>query len=116
MLSVMEYNPRSANSESRKPQHPLLSLSPEELDFVLRLVLASGSLKELAQAYQVSYPTIRGRVDRLIARLQQLIGDTPTDPMNELLADLVERGEITYSAALAVRDLHRKQRKEGERS
>jgi hypothetical protein len=116
MLFVMDNNPRSANCESQKPQHPLLSLSPEELDFVLRLVMASGSLKELAQAYQVSYPTIRVRVDRLIERLQQLISGTPTDPMNELLADLVERGEITYSAALAIRDLHRKQRKEGERS
>ena len=116
MLFVMDNNPRSANCESRKPQHPLLSLSPEELDFVLQLVLASGSLKELAQAYQVSYPTIRLRVDRLIARLQQLISGTPTDPMNELLADLVERGEITYSAALAIKALHRKQKKEGERS
>ena len=81
---------------------------------MLRLVLASGSLKELAQAYQVTYPTIRIRVDRLIAHLQQLMNGMPADPMNELLADLVERGEITYSAAIAVRDLYRKQRKEEE--
>lgn len=111
----MDYKPPSTNSESGQAQHPLVSLSPEELDFVLRLVLASGSLKELAQAYQVSYPTIRARVDRLIARLQQLIDGLPTDPMNELLADLVERGEMTYSAAVAVRDLYRKQKQKGER-
>ncbi len=81
---------------------------------MLRLVLASGSLKELAQSYQVSYPTIRARVDRLIARLQQLINGLPTDPMNELLADLVERGEMTYSAAVAVRELYRKEKQKGE--
>ena len=47
-------------------QHPLLALNEEELDLVLQLVLASGSLKDLARGYQVSYPTIRLRVDRLI--------------------------------------------------
>ncbi len=102
------------NRDSPEAQHPLFALSPEELDFVLRLVMASGSLKELAHAYRVSYPTIRARVDRLIARLQQLINGLPTDPMNELLADLVERGEMTYSAAVGVRDLYRKQKQKGE--
>jgi len=116
MLLFMDNKPPSANDESRQAQHPLFALSPEELDFVLRLVLASGSLKELAQAYQVSYPTIRARVDRLIARLQRLIDGVPIDPVDELLADLVERGEMTYSAAVAVRDLYRKQKQKGEGS
>jgi hypothetical protein len=106
----------SAQGEGSQSRHPLFSLSAEELDLVLRLVLASGSLKELAQAYGVTYPTIRARVDRVIARLQELIGGMPTDPINELLADLVERGEMTYSAALAVQDLYRKQKQQGERS
>jgi hypothetical protein len=114
MLVIMDNKPSSTNGESRRAQHPLFSLSPEELDFVLKLVMASGSLKELAQAYQVSYPTIRARVDRLILRLQKLIEGLPTDPMNELLADLVERGEMTYSAAVAVRGLSRKQKEKGE--
>jgi hypothetical protein len=116
MLVFMDTKLSSTNDENRRAQHPLLSLSPEELDFVLKLVMASGSLKELAQAYQVSYPTIRARVDRLIARLQKLIEGLPTDPMNELLADLVERGEMTYSAAVAIRDLYRKQKEKGESS
>ena len=114
MLLLMGNKAWSANDESREAEHPLFSLSPEELDLVLRLVLASGSLKELAQGYQVSYPTIRARVDRLIARLQMLIDGRPADPMNELLADLVERGEMTYSAAVAIRELYREQKKKGE--
>jgi hypothetical protein len=34
------------------------------------LVLASGSLKELAALYGISYPTVRLRLDRLIAKIQ----------------------------------------------
>jgi hypothetical protein len=113
MLVLMDDLP-SKNNESRQAEHPLFSLSPEELDFVLRLVLASGSLKELAQNYQVSYPTIRLRLDKVIGRLKQLIDKIPVDPMNELLASLVERGEMTYTAALAVRELYQKQKQKGE--
>jgi hypothetical protein len=89
--------------------HPLMQLSDEDRDFVVRLVLASGSLKELAQAYGVSYPTIRGRLDRLLERLNALVSGRPREPLAELLADLVERGEMTPSAARQVLDLHRKE-------
>jgi hypothetical protein len=44
-------------------------LSDEDLAFVKRLVLASGSLKEVAAGYGISYPTVRLRLDRLIARI-----------------------------------------------
>jgi hypothetical protein len=89
--------------------HPLLGLHEEELDLVLQLVLASGSLKDLAGVYKVSYPTIRARVDKLIERVRQIAGGTSSDPMMQLLADLVERGEIAVPAARAVRDLYRRQ-------
>jgi hypothetical protein len=115
-ILVLMDTSHSLQGDGSLPRHPLLSLSAEELDLVLRLVLASGSLKELAHAYGVTYPTIRARVDRVIARLQQVIGNRPIDPINELLADLVERGEMTYSAAVAVRDLYRKQKQQGEGS
>jgi hypothetical protein len=95
-------------------QHPLLGLKDEELDLVLQLVLASGSLKDLAGVYKVSYPTIRARVDKLIERVRQIAGGTSSDPMMQLLADLVERGEIAVPAARAVRDLYRQQMAEHE--
>jgi hypothetical protein len=44
-------------------------LSDEDLAFIKRLVLASGSLKEVAAGYGISYPTVRLRLDRLIAKL-----------------------------------------------
>src|SRR5512134_762392 len=45
-------------------------LNDEDLAFIKRLVLASGSLKELAALYGISYPTVRLRLDRLIAKIQ----------------------------------------------
>ena len=45
-------------------QAPLRNLGDDDLEFVQRLVLASGSLKDLAAEYGVSYPTIRGRLDK----------------------------------------------------
>lgn len=45
-------------------------LSDEDRAFVKRFVLASGSLKKLAAAYGVTYPTIRLRLDRLIEKIK----------------------------------------------
>lgn len=44
-------------------------LTDEDLAFIKRLVLASGSLKEVAAGYGISYPTVRLRLDRLIAKI-----------------------------------------------
>lgn len=45
-------------------------LSDEDRAFVKRFVLASGSLKKLAAAYGITYPTIRLRLDRLIQKIK----------------------------------------------
>ena len=94
-------------------EHPIQQLPREDLDLIAELVLKSGSLKELAQAYDVSYPTIRARRDRVISRLQGAINGQKPDPLNELLATLVERGELSVSSARAVRDLARQQKGDG---
>ena len=86
----------------------LAKLEEGDLDLVERLVLASGSLKELAEVYGVSYPTIRGRLDRVIEHLRSALAARPVDLMAELLADLVEKGEVMPRAARAVLELHQK--------
>lgn len=87
---------------------PLRLLSDDDLEFVQRFVLASGSLKDLAAEYRVSYPTIRARLDSLLERLRAVVAGQPRDPMAELLADLIGRGEVAPAAAKAVLELHRK--------
>ena len=79
--------------------HPILSLDPEDLDLIMALVLEGSSLKGLAARYGVSYPTIRTRLDRVIARLNEILEGRRPDPLRELLANLVERGELSGSTA-----------------
>ena len=50
----------------------LAKLSDEDVSFIKRFVLTSGSLKDLAKAYGISYPTVRLRVDRLIEKIKVL--------------------------------------------
>ena len=93
---------------TRSPQgHVLKGLGNEDLDMIVQLVLASGSLKELARRYQVSYPTIRLRLNSLIERVDALLDGRPLDPMAEHLAGLVERGELSLTGAKSALNLHR---------
>lgn len=92
--------------ESRA-DHPLARLEEEDRDFIVQFVLASGSLKEMAELHQVSYPTIRIVLDRVIDNLKNVMNGVAVDPMTTLLADLVERGEIKVGAAKSIRAAHR---------
>ena len=47
----------------------LANLEEEDVAFIKRFLLASGSLKEIAAQYGVSYPTVRLRLDRLIQKI-----------------------------------------------
>jgi hypothetical protein len=50
---------------------PLLAQLPQEdQEFIIKLVKASGSLKDMAHEYGVSYPTVRNRLDDLIEKIK----------------------------------------------
>jgi hypothetical protein len=89
-------------------EHPLARLPREDLDLITELVLQSGSLKGLAEAYGVSYPTIRARLDRVIERVRAAVDGRKPDEMTELLATLVERGELSASGARRIREVARR--------
>ena len=88
-------------------RHPLLQLGEEDLSMVTAFILVSGSIKDLARRYGVSYPTMRQRLDRLIERVQKLVEGSPSDPLSDYLADLLSRGLMTPNVARRIRDLHR---------
>ena len=70
-------------------------LEDEDRQFIKRLVLASGSLKQLAAEYGVSYPTIRLRLDRVIDRIR-LVDSLPSDdPFDAKVRILVANGDVT---------------------
>lgn len=49
-----------------------LKLSREEQDFILEFFLSSGSIKEMAKQAELSYPTMRNKMDDLIEKINQL--------------------------------------------
>ena len=57
----------------------MTGLEEEDVSFIKKFILASGSLKEVAAQYGVTYPTVRLRLDRLIQKIR--IGeDSAADP------------------------------------
>lgn len=57
----------------------LMRLEPGELAFVLEFVKSSGSLKEMARRMELSYPTVRNKLDDIIAHLKTTEQDETTD-------------------------------------
>ena len=91
--------------EGRVSQARLARLSAEEQHFVEQIVLASGNLKEVAGELGVSYPTLRKRLDGLIASLSAL-RERDEAAARELL-DQVEAGTLrAEEAARRIRELN----------
>lgn len=53
-------------------EFPVLNrLSDDEQQFVLRFILNSGSLKEMAKELKLSYPTVRNILNEIINKLEK---------------------------------------------
>ena len=57
----------------------MTGLEEEDAVFLKKFVLASGSLKEVAGEYGVTYPTVRLRLDRVIQKIH-MAEDVAADP------------------------------------
>jgi hypothetical protein len=75
----------------------LARLPPEHQRLAERIVLAAGNLKEVAQAMGVSYPTLRKRLDVVIASLREL--RKADESRAQALLDDVEGGRLAPEAA-----------------
>lgn len=82
-------------------------LEDEDLSFIKKFVLASGSLKEVASVYGVSYPTVRLRLDRLIQKIR-LADDRAADPYVALIKRLAVNEKIDFDAAKLLISEYRK--------
>ncbi len=74
-------------------------LEADELTFVRRFMLASGSLKEMAEEYGVSYPTIRQRLDELIGKIRSGTKEKPVSELRRVVRRMVENGELDLPEA-----------------
>lgn len=87
-------------------------LGDEDLAFIKRFILGSGSLKELARQYGVSYPTVRRRLDRLIAKLE-VIDDRPQATEFERILRVAHAdGKIDEGTTAALLAAYREEREE----
>ncbi|MCY2966203.1 MAG: DUF2089 family protein [Planctomycetota bacterium] len=85
----------------------LKPLDEDDLQFLRRFLLNSGSLKDLAADYGISYPTIRGRLDRLIAKVRAAEEPNATDEFHQKLRVLVADGQIAPGIAKELLAAHR---------
>ena len=81
-------------------------LTDEDMAFIKRFVLASGSLKGVAAEYDISYPTVRLRLDRLIQKIQILDDHRPVSEFERTLRLLYAEGRIEMSALKVLLKAH----------
>lgn len=76
----------------------MAELEDEDLAFIKKFLLSSGSLKEVASLYGVSYPTVRLRLDRLIQKIQ-LTESAEADPYVSLVKRLAVDDKLDFDTA-----------------
>jgi hypothetical protein len=86
-------------------------LSGEDLTFLKRFLLASGSLKELARSYGISYPTVRQRLDRLIAKVSVVERQRDKDRFERMARGLCADGQFDTGTLRALLEAHREEMK-----
>lgn len=74
----------------------LLHLEDEDITFIKKFILCSGSLKKIAKLYDVTYPTVRLRLDRLINKI-----DMNDQVENEPFIDLIKNMAIDEKLDIA---------------
>lgn len=75
------------------------NLDDEDMIFIKRFLLASGSLKEVAKLYGVTYPTVRVRLNKLIDKIKLAEDKTDNDEFVELIKRYVIDEDIEFDVA-----------------
>lgn len=75
------------------------NLDDEDMIFIKRFILASGSLKEVAKLYGVTYPTVRVRLNKLIDKIKLAEDKTDNDEFVELIKRYVIDEDIEFDVA-----------------
>jgi hypothetical protein len=76
----------------------MINLEDEDVVFIKKFLLASGSLKEIADQYSVTYPTVRLRLDRLIQKIQ-ICENTSSEPYVALIKRMVVNEKLDFDTA-----------------
>ena len=89
----------------------MAELDEEDVSFIRIFLLCSGSLKEVAGRYRVSYPTVRLRLDRLIQKIK-LGEDQAADPYVALIKRLAVNDKVDFEAAKLLIQEYKRQKED----
>ena len=89
----------------------MVNLEKEDIIFMKKFILSSGSLKEVAKQYDVTYPTIRLRLDKLIQKIK-LNEDNTNDSYIALIKRLVINEKIDFDTAKILISEYKNNKKE----
>ena len=76
----------------------IVNLDDEDVSFMKKFILASGSLKEMARQYEVTYPTVRLRLDKLIQKIQ-VSDSAESEPYIALIKKLTIDEKLDFDTA-----------------
>ena len=76
----------------------IVNLDDEDVAFMKRFLISSGSLKEMAKQYEVTYPTVRLRLDKLIQKIK-ISDDMEREPYITLIKRLAINDKLDFDTA-----------------
>ena len=88
----------------------MTNLDDEDIAFIKRFLLASGSLKEMAKQYDVTYPTVRLRLDKLIQKIK-ISEDAEKDSYISLIKKLAINEKLNFDTAKILINEYKKQQR-----
>ncbi len=89
----------------------IVNLDDEDVSFIKKFLLASGSLKEMARQYEVTYPTVRLRLDKLIQKIK-VSDDTESEPYIALIKRLAINDKLDFDTAKVLISEYKKVKEE----
>lgn len=89
----------------------IMHLTKEQLEFVEVFIMARGNIKDVEKALNISYPTVRAKLDQVIealsdgkkpssAEVEEKNSPTKTSKARQEILDKLERGEISTEEAV----------------
>lgn len=88
----------------------ILELDNNDLEFIRKFILNSGSLKSLAKEYKISYPTVRLRLNNLIQKIE--LSRQQDIPMIKFLKKLAIDDRISLETAELIINKYNQERRQ----
>ena len=87
----------------------MLALEEEDAAFLKNFLMKSGSLKDIAKLYGVSYPTVRLRLDKLIQKVS-LSEQKEVEPFLAFIKGLAVDARIDLETAKMIMEKYKKEK------